>query len=57
MFLSLSCMPVLSYNIIKMVSMACEPGFDGSSDPHFFTDVFEREGIPFQPCDNPDLLL
>ena len=31
----------------EMVSMAYNPGFDESKSPEFFTQVFEREGIPF----------
>ena len=32
----------------EMVSMTYNPGFDESNSPEFFTQVFEREGIPFQ---------
>ena len=32
----------------EMVSMTYDPGFDESRNPEFFTQVFEREGIPFQ---------
>ena len=32
----------------EMVSMDYAPGFDESRAPQFFTQVFEREGIPFQ---------
>lgn len=32
----------------EMVSMDYQPGFDESRDPAFFTNVFAREGIPFQ---------
>jgi len=28
--------------------MNYQPGFDESRDPQFFTQVFKREGIPFQ---------
>ena len=31
-----------------MVSMAYAPDFDEERSPHFFTQVFDREGIPFQ---------
>ena len=31
----------------EMVSMTYNPGFDESKSPEFFTQVFEREGIPF----------
>jgi len=31
-----------------MVGRAYAPGFDESKPPQFFTDVFRREGIPFQ---------
>lgn len=32
----------------EMVSMDYQPDFDESRDPAFFTNVFAREGIPFQ---------
>ena len=32
----------------EMVSMTYNPGFDESRTPAFFTQVFERESIPFQ---------
>ncbi len=32
----------------EMVSLDYSPGFDESQTPRFFTQVFEREGIPFQ---------
>ena len=32
----------------EMVAMDYHPGFDESREPQFFTQVFEREGIPFQ---------
>jgi len=31
-----------------MVAMDYQPGFDESRNPQFFTQIFEREGIPFQ---------
>ena len=31
-----------------MVSLDYSPGFDESREPRFFTQVFEREGIPFR---------
>ena len=32
----------------EMVSLDYKPGFDDSRTPEFFTQIFDREGIPFQ---------